>query len=100
MNSMFLGATKFNQPLSSWDVSKVADTKYMFKDAISFNQDLSAWDVTKATQIVQMFDGATSFSQILCGASWRLKDPNIVEGSNGSIGKADCTTTTSTTGGF
>ena len=70
---------------------------YMFKGAVSFNQDLSAWDVTFVTDMTEMFNGATSFSQTLCGASWRLKDPNIVLGSKGSIGQLGCTTTTITT---
>ena len=94
MDSMFRGATKFNQPLHSWDVSKVTKMAYMFSGATSFNQDLSAWDVTHAKEMTDMFKGASSFAQTLCGASWRLKDPKIVEGSKGSIGNADCTTTT------
>ena len=86
----------FNYPLSSWDVSKVTKMAYMFSGATSFNQDLSTWDVTQAKNMTQMFNGASSFSQTLCGASWRLKDPNIVDGSEGSIGKPGCTTTTTT----
>ena len=93
MVSMFRGATKFNYPLSSWDVSKVTTMVNMFNGATSFNQDLSAWDVTHAKEMTGIFKGATSFVQTLCGASWRLKDPKIVDGSRGLIGQIGCTTT-------
>ena len=42
MESMFLNATSFNQPLNKWNVSNVVDMGYMFRDANSFNQPLHA----------------------------------------------------------
>lgn len=41
---MFNRATTFNQPLNSWDVSKVTDMHDMFNYATSFDQDLSNWN--------------------------------------------------------
>ena len=55
MEGMFDGAWSFNQDISSWNVSSVADMRYMFCEADSFNQDLSAWDVTNATTVYGMF---------------------------------------------
>ena len=38
MNSMFRGATSFNQPLDTWGVSEVEDMGDMFNGAEAFNQ--------------------------------------------------------------
>jgi Mycoplasma protein of unknown function, DUF285 len=47
MDSMFNGATLFNQPaVSRWNVSKCTSFAETFKDALSFNQNLSQWNVT------------------------------------------------------
>ena len=42
MQSMFAGASSFNQPLNKWNVSNVTDMSWMFEDARSFNQPLHA----------------------------------------------------------
>ena len=42
MESMFWGATSFNQPLNNWNVSKVTYMEEMFEEATSFNQPLHA----------------------------------------------------------
>ena len=40
MNSMFTGATSFNQPLNNWNVSNVTNMSEMFSalEVINFNQ--------------------------------------------------------------
>jgi Mycoplasma protein of unknown function, DUF285 len=46
MDSMFSGATVFNQAsVARWNVSKVTNFAETFKDALSFNQNLSSWNV-------------------------------------------------------
>ena len=94
MNSMFQGATNFNQPLSNWNTSKVTSMNNMFQSATNFNQNLSNWDtskvttmlgmfynssfnqplnnwdVSKVTNMQQMFQGATSFNQDL--GNWNV----------------------------
>ena len=37
----------FNEPLNSWDVSKVENMSYMFHGCSFFNQPLDQWDVSK-----------------------------------------------------
>jgi len=65
---MFLGATAFNQNISSWNISNVTTTSSMFSGATSFNQDISGWDTSSATITGLMFFGAASFNQDI--GSW------------------------------
>ena len=44
---MFEAAESFNQDISAWNTSNVADMRYMFDGANVFDQDLSSWDVSK-----------------------------------------------------
>jgi surface protein len=46
MNEAFRGASSFNQPLNSWDVSKVTNFGGMFMSASSFNQPLNNWNTS------------------------------------------------------
>jgi surface protein len=55
MNGMFWNSTSFNQDLSNWDVSSVANMRYMFYRADSFDQDISDWDVSSVTDMGSMF---------------------------------------------
>jgi surface protein len=64
MSGMFIGAAAFNQPLGSWDVSKVTDMSGMFYQAAVFNQPLGSWDVSKVTDMSGMFNGAAAFNQL------------------------------------
>lgn len=63
---MFNGATSFNHPLNSWDVSKVTRMNSMFEDATSFNQNLNGWNVSQVSEMSAMFQGASRFRQNLC----------------------------------
>lgn len=81
MNSMFYGASNFNENISTkydisndliaWDVSGANDKQLVFLNASAFNNgDLSGqsnsplnWNIGQANNLQQMFSGATSFNQ-------------------------------------
>ena len=66
---MFANAEHFNQDISNWDVSKVADMSAMFANAKRFNQNLSRWNI-RALWVSDMFHGAESFDQDI--STWNL----------------------------
>jgi surface protein len=74
MNSMFNGATTFNQNINSWNTSAViimgSQFNGMFRGATSFNQDISSWNVGNVTNMTGMFNGASSFNQNL--GAWNV----------------------------
>jgi len=72
MDSMFSGATSFNQDISGWNVSNVTSMSHMFYGAKSFNQDLSGWDVSNVTNMSYMFVYSSSFNQDL--SSWDVSN--------------------------
>ncbi len=65
MSNIFFGASSFNANISTWDVSSVKNMNYMFSEASAFNQDLSTWDVSGVSYMNYMFSGASSFNQDL-----------------------------------
>ena len=50
---LFQSKTTFNDD-SNWDVSNTTDMNSMFNGASSFNQDISTWDVSNVTDMFQM----------------------------------------------
>ena len=60
MSSMFQDS-KFNQDISTWDVSRVTDMEFAFRRS-DFNQDISTWDVSRVTNMRGMFSD-TEFNQ-------------------------------------
>ena len=62
MQNMFHGATSFNQNIGTWNTSNVINMQRMFKDASSFNQNIGGWDVSKVKYWGGMFESATAFN--------------------------------------
>jgi surface protein len=58
---MFQGATAFNQPIGSWNVSNVTDMGAMFAGASIFYQDLSGWNTSDVTYAEQIFCNCSVF---------------------------------------
>lgn len=65
LQSMFRGATSFNEPIDHWNVSNVTAMGGVFYGASSFNQSLNSWNTSKVTDMSQLFREATVFNQPL-----------------------------------
>ncbi len=70
MSHMFHGCKKFNQPLDKWDIVSAQDMSYMFADAEAFNQSLDMWNVQHLKKMDSMFYRASAFNQNL--GNWDL----------------------------
>ena len=55
------GATgSFNQPLNNWNTSKVTDMSYLFAGQSNFNQNIGSWDTSNVTNMLHMFNHPSS----------------------------------------
>ena len=55
--------TEFNQPIGSWDTSKVMNMSLMFNQAIGFDQPIGSWNTANVLYMGEMFSHASSFNQ-------------------------------------
>ncbi|WP_339039858.1 BspA family leucine-rich repeat surface protein [Spiroplasma endosymbiont of Andrena trimmerana] len=78
MLSVFAGATSFNGNISNWDVSNVTDMLSMFNGSLKFDQDLSKWDVSRVTSMLSVFAGATSFNGNI--SNWDVSNVRSMSG--------------------
>ena len=78
MYGVFLGASKFNRPLSNWNTTSVTWMLSMFQNAVLFNQDISSWNVGNVTNMGIMFAGAIQFNQDL--SKWNVGKVTIFTG--------------------
>ena len=71
LTRMFEGATNYNQDVSTFDVSTVANFSATFKGASNFNQNLGSWDISSATDMSNMLDNTdlsiANYSDTLIG---------------------------------
>ena len=88
MGEMFNGASSFDQPLDSWDVSSVIGMDNFFNGASSFNQPLNSWDVSSVRRMYGMFDGASSFQQ--CLDVWEARVHHKCQGCQSVISSHSC----------
>ena len=81
MRYMFV-ATTFNQPIGDWNVSNVTNMSDMFYDATSFNEPIGDWNVSNVTDMSDMFSGATlstdNYDATLIGWASKTLKPNVV----------------------
>jgi surface protein len=57
MQLAFAGATSFNQPLNTWNVSSVTDMNGMFQSATAFDQNIGSWDISLVSDFVNFMFG-------------------------------------------
>ena len=55
MSFMFCNCKAFNQNISKWDVSNVANMNSMFYRCSKFNQDIFNWDVSNVKDMNSVF---------------------------------------------
>ena len=58
MDAMFQNAYPFNQPIGSWNVSRVTNMRLMFSNS-AFNQNIGSWNVSNVTNFSGFMDTKT-----------------------------------------
>jgi surface protein len=63
LQGMFASAWAFNQPLNSWNTSRVNNMDSLFAGTLVFNQPLNSWNTSNVNNMTDMFFNAASFDQ-------------------------------------
>jgi surface protein len=72
MNSMFMSASEFIEPISSWDTSRVTNMYRMFQDAAKFDSDIGNWNTSSVTKMMFMFCNAYEFNKNI--GNWNVSN--------------------------
>lgn len=72
--SLFAGARAFSQDLDYWDVSGVESFEGTFFEAAAFTGNITTWNMSSAKTIRQMFQGSTAFNQPISDWEFSLLD--------------------------
>ena len=78
MTNLFLGARNFNRPINHWDTSNVRVMIDMFAFAERFNQPIGNWNTSSVTGMQVMFRGANDFNQPI--GNWDTSSVMDMEG--------------------
>ena len=62
MTSLLANAQRFNQPIVAWDTSRVTDMGNMLANASSFNQPIGNWNTSQVTNMIAMFLNNIAFN--------------------------------------